>query len=173
MRYAQIEECEIINGENVGITIWTQGCNRHCPGCHNPETWDFKGGQLFTKTDEDKIYKLLSKPYIKRCSWSGGEPLVDDNLYQLNYILCTIKSNWPDKKVWIWTGYTWDELQERRKNMTSDLLQMTFKYSDYLVAGPFIQEEKDLTLLWRGSRNQEVIDLRQTLAKGEKVLYVR
>ena len=117
----------------------------------------------------------MSKDHITRFSVLGGEPLVEQNLKQLNYILCTIKTNWPDKKIWIWTGYTWEELQERQKKMRGlpNLLYVTFKYADYLVAGPFIQEEKDLTLLWRGSRNQEVIDLQETEKQGKKVLYVR
>ena len=98
---------------------------------------------------EHKIYELLKPEYITRFSVLGGEPLIHDNLKQLNYMLCTIKSNYPDIKIWIWTGYTWDEL----------------------VAGPFVQKEKDLTLKWRGSRNQEIIDLQETIKQGKKVLY--
>ena len=161
MRYAAIEECEIVNGEDVGMTIWVQGCPHHCEGCFNPETWDFNGGQPLTGKEESEIYQNLRKGYVKRCSWSGGEPLVEENLHQLAYMLVTIRSNFPDIKIWIWTGYTWDQLQERLKDITK--LFIVMHNIDYLVAGPFIQEQKDLTLQWRGSRNQEVIDVKETL----------
>lgn len=172
MRYAQIENCEIVNGEGVGVTLWVQGCERHCEGCHNPQTWDLKGGQPLTGKQESQIYNMLKVPMISRFSVSGGEPLREENLQQLNYILCTIKSVFPEKKIWIWTGYTWEELQKRQRKSNPNKLFLTFKYADILVAGPFIQKEKDLTLLWRGSRNQEVIDLQETKKQGKKVLYV-
>lgn len=171
MRYNKIEPCECVNGEDWGITVWIQGCPHHCEGCFNPETWDFEGGEHLTGAKEQEIYQLMAQPHIKRCSFSGGEPLMEDNLYHLNYMLCTIKSNWRNKKIWLWTGYTWDEIQERRTHYP-DKLMVTFKYLDYLVTGPFIQEEKDLTLKWRGSRNQEVIDIQETRKQGKKVLYV-
>lgn len=171
MKYASIRSMDVTNGEGIGVALFIQGCPIHCKGCFNPETWDFNGGKNFTQKEESQLYQLLNKDYIVRCSILGGEPLVEDNLKQLNRILCTIKSNWPDKKIWIWTGYTWDELQERRKNSFPDKLFITFKYSDYLIAGPFIEEEKDLTLLWRGSRNQEIIDLQKTKKSGKKALY--
>ena len=172
MRYAAIEKNEIVNGEGVGVTLWVQGCPHHCIGCYNPETWDFNSGKLLTSKQESEIYQALKPDYIARFSISGGEPLEEDNLFQLNYILCTVKSNWPDKKVWIWTGYTWEKLQERRKHFP-DKLFITFKYTDYLITGPFIQEEKDLTLLWRGSCNQEVIDINKIREAGKKILYLK
>ena len=171
MRYAQIDNCEIVNGNGIGVSLYIQGCPIQCKGCFNPETWDFKGGEELTSREEALIYHALRPLTISRFSVLGGEPLVEENLFQLNYVLCTIKSVFPEKKIWIWTGYTWDELQERRKNTTPDKLQVTFKYADYLVAGPFIEEEKDLTLLWRGSRNQEIIDLQKTREQEKKVLY--
>lgn len=172
MRYAAIENCEIVNGNGVGVTLWVQGCKRHCKGCHNPQTWDFNGGKELTSKQETQIYNILRSPSITRFSVSGGEPLEENNLSHLNYLLCTIKSVYPEKKIWIWTGYTWDELQERIKNNSPNKLSVTFKYTDYLITGPFVQEEKDLTLLWRGSRNQEVIDMQKTLEHGKKILYV-
>lgn len=171
MRYAQIDNCEIVNGNGIGVSLYVQGCPIHCKGCFNQETWDFDGGKLLTGKEEAQIYNSLRPSMISRFSVLGGEPLVEDNLFQLNYILCTIKSVYPEKKVWLWTGYTWDELQERRKNHFPDKLFITLKYTDYLIAGPFIEEEKDLTLLWRGSRNQEIIDVQETIKQGKKVLY--
>ena len=171
MRYSNINSCECTNGLGWGVSLFTQGCPIHCKGCFNPETWDFNGGKPVTEKVESELYQLMKPDYITRFSLLGGEPLIKDNLKQLNHILCTMKSNWPDKKIWIWTGYTWEQLQERRKKDFPDLLFVTFKYADVLVAGPFIQEEKDLTLKWRGSRNQEIIDLQETIKQGKKVLH--
>lgn len=159
MRYSSINTCECTNGLGWGVSLFTQGCPIHCKGCFNPETWDFDGGKELTNYQESQIYKALKPKYITRFSVLGGEPLIDSNLEQLNRLLCTIKSNYPNIKIWIWTGYTWDELQEKRKNANPDKLLITFKYADYLVCGPYIEEEKDLTLLWRGSRNQKIINL--------------
>ena len=106
MRYSAINTCECVNGLGWGVSLFTQGCPIHCEGCFNPETWDFNGGKELTSYQESQIYKALKPDYITRFSVLGGEPLIQDNLYQLNRILCTIKSNWPDIKIWIWSGYT-------------------------------------------------------------------
>ena len=105
----------------------------------------------------------MDKPYITRFSVLGGEPLAEQNLEQLSYMIVAMKANYPNKKIWIWTGYTWDELQERLKKPSK--LWIILRHTDYLVTGRFIQEEKDLTLKWRGSRNQKVIELKD----GKKV----
>ena len=146
-----------------GVSLFTQGCPLRCPGCFNPETWDFNGGKQVTTQVESELYKLMDKPYITRFSVLGGEPFAEQNLEQLSYIIVTMKANYPNKKIWIWTGYTWDELQERLKKPSK--LWIILRHTDYLVTGPFIQEEKDLTLKWRGSRNQKVIELKD----GKKV----
>lgn len=172
IRYNKIDKCEICNGEGVGVSFYIQGCPIHCPGCFNPETWDFDGGEPITGYVESQLYKALKPDYIQRLSILGGEPLVWDNLYQLNYILCTVKSNWPQKKVWIYTGYTWEELQEASRKNNPNYLFVTFKYSDYLVCGPFIEAEKDLTLKWRGSRNQRIIDIQATKENCNKPIYI-
>lgn len=171
MRYSKIDKFEICNGEDVGVSLYTQGCPIKCQGCFNLETWDFDGGYLLTTKEEKLIYQYLKEKSIKRFSVLGGEPLIKKNLFQLNYILCTIKTNWPDKKIWIYSGYTWEQLQEKRKK--DIYLYITFKYSDILIAGPYIENQKDLTLQWRGSSNQEIIDIQKSLKQKEKVLYVK
>lgn len=171
MRYNNINSCECTNGLGWGVSLFTQGCPIHCKGCFNPETWDFNGGKPLTNLVEHQIYQLLKPEYITRFSVLGGEPLVKDNLKQLNYMFCTIKSNYPDIKIWVWSGYTWDEIQKMRKEIYPDYYFVTFKYIDYLVCGPFIEEEKDLTLVWRGSRNQEIIDIQESIKQKKKVLY--
>ena len=163
MRYNTINSCECTNGLGWGVSLFTQGCPLHCKGCFNPETWDFEGGKEITTKVESELYKLMDKPYIKRFSILGGEPLSEQNLEQLSYIIVSMKANYPRKKIWIWTGYTWDEIQERLKKPTK--LWIILRHTDYLITGPFIQEEKDLTLKWRGSRNQEIIKLKD----GKKV----
>lgn len=106
MRYARIEKNEILNGKGVGVTLWTQGCPHRCYNCYNPETWDFNSGNELTGKQESEIYQALRHPGVSRFSLSGGEPLIDQNLEDLNRILCTVKSNFPHIKIWIWTGYT-------------------------------------------------------------------
>ena len=106
MRYSNINTCECTNGLGWGVSLFTQGCPIHCKGCFNPETWDFEGGKPLGRVAESKIYKALKPNYITRFSILGGEPLIESNLKQLNYILCTIKSNKPNIKIWLWTGYT-------------------------------------------------------------------
>ena len=171
MRYSSINTCECTNGLGWGVSLFTQGCPIRCEGCFNPETWDFEGGKLLTGSQESQIYKALKPNYITRFSILGGEPLIKENLKQLNYMLCTIKSNWPNKKIWIWTGYTWDEIKKKQIEMNPNLLFITFKYADYLVCGPFIKEKKDLTLKWRGSSNQQIIDLQATKKKNKVILF--
>ena len=106
MRFAQIRKMDVSNGEGIGVSLFVQGCPIHCKGCFNPETWDFEGGKPLTSKVESELYQLMKPDYITRFSILGGEPLVEHNLEQLNRILCTVKSNFPDIKIWIWTGYT-------------------------------------------------------------------
>ena len=182
MRYAAIEKNEIVNGNGIGVSLYIQGCPIRCKGCFNPETWDFNGGnEWWADKTTLEIYNLLNKDYINRLSILGGEPLYIDNLFYILLLLIEMKEACPDKEFWLWTGYTWEQLQERIKKAqdiwpkyTEDIyLQEILNQLDYLIAGPFVQEEKDLTLIWRGSRNQEVIDMNKTREEKKKVLYVR
>lgn len=170
MRYNTINTCECTNGLGWGVSLYTQGCPIHCKGCFNPETWNFDGGKLVTNYTESQIYKALTPNYITRFSVLGGEPLIKENLQQLNHILCTIKSNWPDKKIWVWTGYTWDELKEKQREIYPNYLFVTFKYIDYLVCGPYIQEQRNITLKWCGSSNQQILDMSQTKEKNIPII---
>lgn len=172
MRYASIRKMDISNGEGIGVSLFVQGCPIHCKGCFQPETWDFNDGKLLTEQEESIIYNALKPDYITRFSVLGGEPLVYDNLSQLNQILLTVKTNFPNKKIWIWTGYTWDELQEQERQSNPKKLFAILQNIDYLVCGPFIESEKDLTLRWRGSRNQQVIDIPATLEAEHIIKYI-
>ena len=180
MRYAQIDKCECCNGNNIGVSIFTQGCPIKCEGCHNASIWDFNGGKIWDKNTEQTIINLLNKPYITRLSILGGEPLFDGNIQELAYLCRHVKQLWPQKKIWLWSGYTWEKIyslayndevhrlsknewwDNRHKYYLSELLENI----DVLVDGPFIQEQKDITLKWRGSKNQRVISVQTTLEHG-------
>lgn len=171
MRFAQIRKSDISNGLGYGISLFTQGCNFHCPGCHNYEQWNLNDGEEYTTAQEQLIIKLAQPEYVKRFSVLGGEPLMTRNLKELLILFEKLKESKPDIKIWIYTGNTYEELQERIKNNPEDYyLDPILKIADVLVDGKFIQEQKDLTLNFRGSRNQRVIDLRQTAKIGSVVL---
>ena len=158
MRYAGIIKNDVAAGEGVCVTFFTQGCNRHCPGCHNPETWDFNGGYEFTQQTLNNIIKALKANGVQRnfCIM-GGEPLNSENLFLTDLIITEVKKYYPDIKIYVWTGYTYEELLDRSEN----LLQNILRNINVLVDGPFIQEKRDITLAMRGSSNQRIIELKE------------
>lgn len=164
MRYAQIREMDISNGEGIGIALFTQGCPYHCKNCFNPETWSFDKGYEWTKNDEDKIINLLEPDYIKRLTILGGEPLVKRNKKDLYELLKKVKEKYPHKKIWMYTGGEYELI----KNEFSEILD----YTDILIDGRYIDELKDFSLKFRGSSNQRVIDIKKTREKNEIVLYI-
>lgn len=171
MRYNTIVPVDIANGNGIGVSLYTQGCSRRCKQCFNPETWSFEGGQEFTQETQDTILDLLDQSYIDHFSILGGEPLEPQNTYPLACLISKIKSDYPHIKIWLWTGYTWEELQETiRAADNAKYLEYILKNVDYLVDGPFIQEQKDLTLQWRGSRNQRIIKSAESMRLNEKHL---
>lgn len=167
MRYASIRSLDVSNGLGVGVALFTQGCPFHCPGCFNPETWDFNSGKEFTKETKNGIIELIKRPYIDRFSILGGEPLVPQNRFELACLIQNIKNKRPDIKIWIYTGYLLENLLKEDSQYLQNILYNT----DVLVDGPFIQELKDISLPFCGSRNQRIIDLPKTLAKEEVVLF--
>lgn len=171
MKYNAIVLEDIANGDGVGVSLYVQGCPHHCSGCFNPETWDYNLGREFTLQEEEEIFRCLDKPYISHFSILGGEPLESHNIYALSRLINKIKRSYPHIKIWIWTGYTWRFLQNeicRAKN--AKYLEYILKNTDYLIDGPFIQEEKDLTLKWRGSRNQRIIKSAESMRANRLIL---
>ena len=158
MRYAGIIKNDVAAGEGVCVTFFTQGCSRHCPGCHNPETWDFNGGYEFTQETLNNVIKALKANGVQRnfCIM-GGEPLNSENLFLTDLIITEVKKYYPDIKIYVWTGYTYEELLDRSEN----LLQNILRNINVLVDGPFIQEKRDITLAMRGSSNQRIIELKE------------
>lgn len=147
MRIADIKYPDVANGKGVRVSIFVQGCNRHCKGCFNEETWDFKGGRSFTYRNREKIFEYLSYSWVSGLSVLGGEPLEQDTT--LAVFLAEVKSKFPNKDIWMWTGYKYEEVKYRP----------ILKYVDVLVDGAFEEDKKDLDLLFRGSSNQRIINL--------------
>lgn len=157
MKYATIKDNDIANGPGVGVSVFLQGCERHCEGCFNPETWDFEGGQEFTQDTLKHIINALTTNGIKRhLSILGGEPLHPNNLFLTQLIISSVKQELPETKIYIWTGYTIEELRKS----TSKALQYILSTADVLIDGPYIEAERDITLPMRGSRNQRIIPLK-------------
>lgn len=181
MRYASIRSLDISNGEGVGVSLFIQGCDRHCFGCFNPDTWDFNGGKEWTKETKNKFIKLIDKPYINRISVLGGEPLAEQNLNEVLPLIKEIRISFPDKTIWLYTGYNFDLLNSQYNEykytpFAANADEWFTRWEiisnvDVLVDGEYIDEQKDLTLKWRGSKNQRVIDVQQSLSKNKVVLY--
>ena len=156
MRYAGIIKNDVAAGEGVCVTFFVQGCDLHCPGCHNPQTWNFKGGYEFTQETINTLIAALRANGVQRnfCIM-GGEPLHPDNRFLTNLVISEVRKVYPEIKIYLWTGYHYEELVEKNEK----ILQNIFSNINVLVDGPFIQEQRDITLAMRGSRNQRIIEL--------------
>lgn len=163
MRYASIRSMDISNGSGIGVAAFVQGCHMHCTGCFNQETWNFDGGKEWTEEVENKFLKMINKPYITRVSILGGEPLAVENCKDVYNLCKRIKQEFPNKKIWVYTGYTYENLSDEQ--LKSVLI------SDVLVDGSYVESQKDMTLHYKGSKNQRVISIPETLKHGKVVLY--
>ena len=159
MRYAGMIKNDIAAGEGVNVSFFTQGCHFHCMGCHNPQTWDFQGGKEFTPDTLEELLKALSANGIQRnLSIMGGEPLCPENVFLVNMIILEVKKLFPDIKIYIWTGYTYEELLER---LDEPKIGAILDNIDYLIDGRFEIGERDISLPMRGSRNQRVLNMKE------------
>ena len=157
MNYANIKNCDIADGPGVRISLFVSGCRHHCKGCFNAETWDFNFGQPYTEETEAEILKLLAPHYIQGFTLLGGEPFEPENQVELVHLLKKIREQMPEKDIWCYTGYLYDvDLIEGGKVFT-DVTREMLSYIDVLVDGEFIEAEKDLSLEFRGSRNQRIV----------------
>lgn len=164
MNYCKIDKCSIADGVGNRVVLWVSGCSLHCKGCHNPQSWDFNVGKLFDNKAKNELFKALNKPYIQGITFSGGHPLEDKNINEVISLMKETKQKFPNKDIWLYTGYLWEELYY--KNIARVLL-----YIDVLVDGRFIEQKRNITLPYRGSSNQRVIDVQQSLQKGKVILY--
>lgn len=171
MNYGEIKNYDIANGEGVRVSLFVSGCTHHCKNCFNAQTWDFSFGSPFTKETEDMILNLLAPGYINGLSLLGGEPFEPDNQRALLPFLKRVRAAYPDKTIWCYSGYTLesDLLSESRARceVTDEMLSCI----DVLVDGEFIEEQKNISLAFRGSENQRVINVPKTLASGSLVWY--
>ena len=176
MRYASIRSMDISNGAGLGIALFVQGCHFHCINCFNQETWDFNGGKEWTQEIEDEFINLISSnPYIDRVSILGGEPLCNENVATIFTLIKTIKLRFPKKKIWCYTGYTWEQIfnECQLDNIYYMFRQDAVKMIDVLVDGRYVNELRDLTLAFRGSSNQRVIDVQKSLKTNSIVLWTQ
>lgn len=174
MRYAKIENNSVANGPGLRVVLWCQGCSMHCKGCHNESTWDFNAGEIFNDKAEELLFKYLEQPHIKGITFSGGHPLEKENIFEVYKIASRIKSEYPDKDIWLYTGKTFESLYLEAMldaNIEAYILAKLLNKIDVLVDGPYIEEERDITLAYRGSKNQRLVDVRKTMRKGTVVLY--
>ena len=177
MKYASMRNLDISNGEGVGVSLFVQGCPFHCKNCFNSETWDFNGGKEWTEETKNKFMELIDRPYIKRVSFLGGECLAEQNLDEVLKLVQEIRISFLEKTIWLYTGYSYSEIFRGQSSCLSQEGLNNFKrrkiieLCDVLVDGEYIDEQKDLTLKWRGSKNQNCIDVKESLKQGKVVLY--
>ncbi len=163
MRYHNITKDDMLNGDGLRVVLWVAGCSHCCKECHNPVTWDPHGGVPFDDNARQEIFDQLDKPYISGITFSGGDPFHSANRPEVRSFMAEIREKYPDKTIWLYTGDVWE-------NVRNDA---AMQYIDVLVDGEFVVEEKDTTLRWKGSRNQRVIDVQESLKQEEAapVLY--
>lgn len=179
IHYASIRNLDISNGEGVGVALFVQGCpfNPHCYNCFNPDTWDFNGGKEWTQEVEDKLIELANRPYIKRLSILGGEPLADENLDGVLHLVNRFRLSLPNKSIWLYSGYDYQKVMRQlpnlatKKNYNMYKRQQIIKQCTVMVDGRYIDSQRNPSKKWAGSDNQRVLDIQQSLQKGEIVLW--
>lgn len=160
-KYHNITKDDMLNGDGLRVVLWMSGCEHHCKGCHNPITWDPEDGLEFTEETKKELFDELDKDYIAGITFSGGDPLATYNVKFTKKLICDIRDKYPKKTIWVYTGYTLEELLKKEDPAYTDILFLI----DVLVDGKFIEDKKDNKLLWKGSSNQRVIDMPSTNAK--------
>lgn len=173
MNYLQIEKTSISNGPGVRVVLWVAGCSIHCKGCQNPSTWDYNSGKLFDETAKQKLFEALDKPYIRGITFSGGHPLENENVETIYNLIVEIRQKFPSKDIWLYTGYTWDSLFFEEDNLKEICYDQTRRAvmleCDVVVDGAYKESLRDITLKYRGSKNQRLIDVKKTFEQGEVI----
>lgn len=161
MRYHNITKDDMLNGDGLRVVLWVAGCTHKCKECQNPITWDINGGLEFGESEKQEIFDQLDESYISGITFSGGDPLHPQNRQPVYELAKEIKEKYPDKTIWLYTGFLWEEIKDLP----------IIPYLDVIVDGEFKIELLDPQLYWKGSSNQRVIDVPATLKKGEVVLH--
>lgn len=171
MNYAEIKNCDIANGPGVRVSLFVSGCTHHCPGCFNQVAWDFDYGQPFTQQTIDGILEMMKPSYIKGLTLLGGEPFEPQNQEPIVELLRQIKKKYPQKSIWAFSGYLFDRDILAGRLGPWEITKEYLSYLDVLVDGPFVEAKKNLSLRFRGSENQRIIDVPASLAAGKIVLW--
>lgn len=184
MNYLKIEHEDVCNGTGLRVVLWLSGCSHHCYNCQNPQTWNPDSGIPFDESAKQEIFNELSKDYISGITFSGGDPLHENNLDEVLKLVQEIRISFPEKTIWLYTGFEWNQIMNMQvmqpifscKDLESKIQnilkrQEIIKMCDVLVDGEYIDGQKDLTLKFRGSKNQRVIDVKKSLAQNKVVLY--
>ncbi len=172
MHYGELKKCDIANGIGVRVTLFVSGCTNHCPDCFQPQTWDFDYGKVFTDETKAVIFAELDKSYVNGLTVLGGEPFEPRNQRELLPLLREVREKYPDKTIWCFTGFRLeDELLREGSYPRCEVTDGMLACIDVLVDGRFVKELKDISLQFRGSRNQRVIDLNRTRETGTVTLW--
>lgn len=193
MNYSGISECDVLNGTGFRVVLFVSGCSHKCYNCQNPKTWNEDFGHPFTKKTKEYLFECLSKDYIEGITLTGGDPLYEQNLDDVLFLIKEIRNSFPEKTIWLYTGYTltlhndsikvddfWNEPDEdfsyfetTKNNSLSEKIKrkQIINLCDVVIDGEYIDELRNVTLAYRGSQNQRVIDIQQSLAQGKVVLY--
>ncbi len=170
MHYSTIKDCDIANGIGVRITLFVSGCTNHCKNCFQPQTWDFDFGEPFTEETEEKLLEMLKPDYISGLTLLGGEPMEPQNQRALVPFLKKVRKAYPNKNIWCFTGFTYEVLKTDGSHPRCEVTDEMLSLIDVLVDGKYVDELKDLTLQFRGSSNQRLIDMVKTRENGEVTL---
>ena len=171
MNYADIKRIDVANGEGVRVSVFVSGCNHHCKGCFNECAWDFNYGNKFTEKQEEEVLQDLDHDYISGLTLLGGEPLEPANQEGLLPLVKKAKEKFPDKKIWCYTGFDFEKDVVGKMAKQSDTTKELLKYIDVVVDGKFEEEKKDLKLKFRGSSNQRILDVKESLKENKPVEY--
>lgn len=170
MNYAAIKPCDIANGPGVRVSLFVSGCTHHCPGCFQPETWDFNYGQPYTEDVAAQVLQLLAPDYIEGLTLLGGEPMEPANREALLPLVRAVRKQYPKKTIWCYTGYLFEQLRAGNPG-PADTAQELLSLLDVLVDGPFVEAKKDLGLRFRGSSNQRLVSVPSSISTGCTILW--
>lgn len=180
MNYFQIDCEDVCNGEGLRVTLWLSGCSHKCKGCHNPQTWNPHKGNTFGAEAKQSLFEELAKNYVSGITLTGGDPLYTSSLPEVLSLVEEIHSTFPDKTIWLYTGFTWEGIMcpvvttdfNPERDLAIDMRKQIIHNIDILVDGRYEENERDLSLAFRGSRNQRVIDVQESIKQGKVVLYM-